>query len=596
MSCHSCRACSNSRRNDAARDIALLMDEIRKHGERMRALRFASVRTLATALCMVACTSGEIESDPASQGGATAAGGGATSNGGGAGSSTGAGSGITTVLNLSGSPQYLRFVRLTNSQWAQSVRDILKLAAPSDLVRDFQSPVAGSTDFANNDLVLAVDQRAVSDFQSAAEALAKQVTASSASLSQIYSGTDAAGFIATVGRRAFRRPLTTEESSSYLSLFNSGASLTGSASAFAKGAGLVIRAVLQSPYFVYRTELADAGAPLSSFEIAAKLSLWLRGTTPGDQLLDTAAVAGKLDSAEAVVAIAKEMLEEPAAVQVMDSFHAELLHFDRYAQIAKLNVSGYEPSLNAEYLEASTRFFDNIFRQGRGLQDILTSTKGFVGPGMAALYGVAAPANGFEERELGAQRVGYFSQIPFLSLYGLNAEADSIHRGVTINLDVLCAVLGPPAIELPPVPPLVSGQTNRQRISTLTAGCGGPCHNQQINPIGFAFEHFDGIGRYQDTENGKLPIDSSGSFEFVEGKKSFENAGDLMREMAAGTQAHACYSKKLASFAMQRDIVAQDRALLDSMAKVSNEKGSVKGVILELVRSDAFRTRAVGNP
>ncbi len=571
------------------------MDEIRKDDVRTRALRFASVPTLATALCIVACTTGEIESGsgPTAQAGATAAGGAGTI-GGGAGNTAGVGSSVSTALNLSGHPQYLRFVRLTNNQWAQSVKDVLKLAAPSGLERDFLEPVAGSTDFSNNELVLTVDQRAVSDYQSAAEALAKQVTASTASLSLIYSGTDAAGFIATLGRRAFRRPLTTEESASYLTLFNSGASLTGSASAFAKGAGLVIRAILQSPFFVYRAELGEAGAPLSSFEIAAKLSLWLRGTTPSDNLLDDAAVAGKLDSAEAIATVAGAMLEEPAAAQVIDSFHAELLHFDRYSQIAKLNVSGYDPSINAEYLEASTRFFANIFSQGLGLKEILTSTKGFVGPGMAALYGVAAPKSGFEERDLGAQRVGYFSQIPFLSLYGLNAEADSIHRGVTINLDVLCAVLGPPAAELPPVPALMSGQTNRQRISTLTKGCGGDCHNQQINPIGFAFEHFDGIGRYQDTENGKLPIDSSGSFEFVEGKKSFADAADLMREMAAGTQAHTCYSKKLASFAMQRDIVTQDKALLDSMAKVSTANGSVKRVILELVRSDAFRTRAVG--
>jgi uncharacterized protein DUF1592/uncharacterized protein DUF1595/uncharacterized protein DUF1588/uncharacterized protein DUF1585/uncharacterized protein DUF1587 len=581
----------------AAVDIAVLMVLIRQaSGRAMNVRRVAWVNTAAAALCMAACTSGEVDPSAAgpSQAGATA-GAANGSNGGPATGSAGTGASISTALNLTGSPQYLRLVRLTNGQWARSVQDILELASPSQLESGFQSPVAGSTDFANNELVLAVDQRAVADFQSAAEALAKQVTASSTSLSQIYAGTDAQGFIATLGRRAFRRPLTSEESAAYLTLFNSGATLTGTASAFAKGAGLVIRAVLQSPFFVYRTELGDAGTPLSSYEIAAKLSLWLRGTTPSDALLDSAAVAGKLDNAEAVAAIAGTMLEEPAAAKVIDDFHAELLHFDRYSTITKLDVAGYDPSLNAEYLEASSRFFDKIFSQGLGLREVLTSTKGFVGPGLAALYGVPAPASGYEERELGATRVGYFSQVPFLSLYGLNSEADSIHRGVTINLDLLCAVLGPPAAELPPVPALMPGQTNRVRISSLTAGCGGACHNQQINPIGFAFDHFDGIGRYQEAENGNLPIDSSGTFEFVEGKKSFQNAGDLMREMADGSQAHTCYSKKLASFAMQRDIVAQDRSLLDALAKVSRENGSVKRVILELVRSDAFRIRTAGN-
>jgi len=554
----------------------------------MSAVRWASTQILAAALCLIACTgevgSGGVALQPGGGAGGTASSGGA-----------GTGSSVTTELNLLGSPQYLRLVRLTNGQWAQSVQDVLKLPAPSGLEQAFQSPVASTTDFANNELVLAVDQRAAADFQSAAESLAKQVTASSSALAAIYSGTDPAGFISTLGRRAFRRPLTSDESAQYLTLFNSAATLSGTASAFAKGAGLVIRAMLQAPYFLYRTELGDAGKPLTSYEIAAKLSLWLRGTTPSDALLDSAAVAGKLDSADAVASAAATMLEEPATAKVISSFHAELMHFDRYGTITKLNVPGYDPSLNTEYLETSSRFFDKIFSQGLGLSEILTSTKGFVGPLMAGLYGVAAPASGYEERDLGAQRVGYFSQIPFLSLYGLNDEADSIHRGVSINLDVLCAVLGPPSV-VPSVPALMPGQTNRQRISTLTAGCGATCHGQQINPIGFAFEHFDGIGRYRDVENGNLPIDSSGSFEFSEGTQAFQGNAELLREMAAGTQAHTCYSKKLASFAMQRDIVAQDRPLLDSLAKASMQKGSVKSVILELVRNDAFRVRTAGNP
>ena len=115
------------------------------------------------------------------------------------------------------------------------------------------------------------------------------MTATDAALATVYSGTDAAGFITTLGRRAYRRPLTTAEQSTYMTLYNTGSTLTGTRSAFAKGASLVIRAMLQSPYFLYRTELGANGAPLSGYEMAAKLSLWLRGTTPSDALLDSAA-------------------------------------------------------------------------------------------------------------------------------------------------------------------------------------------------------------------------------------------------------------------------------------------------------------------
>lgn len=560
--------------------------------------RFAWGGALSLSLLGLGCSSAEGPTGPGGQppgqGGAGASAGSGPVNGGGS-SSGGDGASSPTTLNLSGSPQFYRVIRLTNRQWGRSVQEILKLSAPSGLERSFLTPVAGTTDFTNNELVLGVEQADISNFQSAAESLAKQVTASSAELSRIYAGTDAAGFVSAVGRRAYRRPLTAEESAAYLTLFNSGASLTGTASAFAKGAGLVIRALLQSPNFLYRTELGDAGSPLSSYEIAAKLSLWLRGATPSDTLLDTAA-AGTLASVESAATLAGTMLEEPAAVEELRDFHAELLHFARYSTLSKLGVSDYDPSLNTEYLETSNRFFDKLFSQGLGVREMLTSTKGFVGPRMAALYGVVAPAAGYEERDLGVQRVGYFSQIPFLSLYGLNADPDPIHRGVTMNLDVLCAVLGPPAAELPPLPPLQPGQTNRQRVTTLTSACGGTCHREMINPIGFAFEHFDGMGRYRDAENGGLVIDSSGSFNFSEGRQSFQSSADLMKSMADGKQAHLCYSKKLAGFGMQRDVVAQDLPMLEGLAKASQESGSTKRIILELVRNDAFRVRPAGNP
>jgi len=514
-----------------------------------------------------------------------------TGNGGGSGGSSAPGQ-----LNLDGSPQYLRMVRLTNAQWGRAAQDVLKLSAPSGLEQNFQSPVIGTTDFSNNELVLDVNQESWGDFQQAAETLADQVTASDTTLAQVYSGTDAAGFIQTVGRRAYRRPLTSAEQSAYMTLYNQGSSLSGSRSTFAKGASLVLRAMLQSPNFLYRSEMAPTGAPLSGYEMAAKLSLWLRGTTPSDSLLDSAAGPGKLDTADGAATLASTMLGESTATSVLRQFHAELYHFDRYAQITKVNVPTYNTAMNAEFLDVSNLFFDDIFTSGLGLKDILTSTKGFVGPKTASLYGLSAPASGYAHQDLGAQRVGYFSQVPFLTLFGFNADPDSIHRGVTLNLDVLCAKLGPPAANLPPIPPLMPGQTNRQRIDTLTSGCGASCHNDMINPLGFAFEHFDGMGQYRDTENGGLTIDASGTYSFTDGAKSFSNAADLMNVMAADQQTHLCYAKKLSSFALQRDVVASDMPLLQSLAQASmSANGSIKNMILQLVRSDAFRTRVGGN-
>jgi hypothetical protein len=496
-------------------------------------------------------------------------------------------------MSLEGDPIYSRFVRLTNEQWLHSVQDILGLDQAPDAVQGFERPVAGTTDFANNEHVLSVTNALWQSYQLASEQAADLITGSSARLSALYSATDPAGFIRKLGRRAFRRPLTPAEEQSYAALFQMASAGADPNATFANGAGLVIRAMLQSPYFLYRTELADDGATLTGYEVASKLSFWLLGTTPSDTLLDSAA-AGDLDSAEGAVQVATQMLEQPAAAETMKQFHRQLLHFDLYTTLSKIGVAGYTDALNAELEQASYLFFDRIYSHGLGLREILTSTTGYVGPLMAAVYGVAAPASGVEERDLGPSRAGYFAQLPYLALYAFNEQPDPIHRGLTLNLDFLCADPGKPLPNLPPIPPLMPGQTNREMITALTGGCGRMCHTYYINPLGFAFENFDGMGRMRSVDNGK-PVDTTSAYPFAEGYKEFAGAAELMQIMAGSKQAHACYAKKIAGYALQRDIVQNDLATLDALSAVSMT-GSIKQVMLALVADPAFRVRHGGMP
>src|SRR5690606_32422104 len=105
--------------------------------------------------------------------------------------------------------------------------------------------------------------------------------------------------------------------------------------------------------------------------------------------------AENLTTADAVAKQAEAMLEEPSAVAVMREFQREWLHFDRYAQISKVNVPDYTEELNAEFEETSYLFFDNIFTEDLGLKDVFTSTRGFVGPKMAKFYGLSADGTGY---------------------------------------------------------------------------------------------------------------------------------------------------------------------------------------------------------
>ncbi|MFZ5894847.1 MAG: DUF1592 domain-containing protein [Myxococcota bacterium] len=507
-------------------------------------------------------------------------------------------SGSGAKVRLDDPPKLYRVIRLTNDQWTKSVQSVLALpSAPTD-AENFQSAVTGTTDFSNNEQLLDVDSRAWSDYAAAAEGLAAKVVSDSTLLSKLYSGSDGAGFIKAVGRRIYRRPLTSAEQSTYQKQFDSAASYSGNLSAFAKGAGLVLETMLQSPFFLYRTELGAAGAPLTAHEMAAKLSLLLRDKGPDDTLLDAAAGTGKYDTADGAAALAQKLLDESTAKAVMRKFHGEFLRFNKFSQLSKVGVSNYDPAINDDLEESAYLFFDRIFSSGQGVKDIFLSTKGFVSSRMATLYGGASgPASGFEERELGANRIGYFTQLPFLILYGHNASPDSIHRGVNMALDVLCAPLGPFAGVIPPLPDVTAGQTNRMRVDNHTKGCGSVCHNEMINPLGFAFENFDGMGAYRTTEkngNETLPIDASGSFTFMDGTKSYKDSTELMQVLASTQQTHMCYSKRLASFGLQRNIVESDMPMLTKLATASANAGSVKQVIVELVKQDAFRVRAGG--
>jgi hypothetical protein len=516
-------------------------------------------------------------------GGHAGAGAAASGNAGSGGQPTGG----PSTISLDGSPVYARVQRLTNAQWERAVTDVLRFASPANLSQGFATPALPDADFTNNEKRLFVDRQAALDFEVGAEAAAALATGSANALARLYPGTDAEGFVRALGRRAFRRPLTPAEMTKYQGVFSLGESLYGAG--FANGAGLVIRAMLQSPRFLYRSELGQTGAPLDGYEVASKLSFWLLGTTPSDELLDAAA-AGDLDSVDGVERVARAMLERPAAVEIMRDFHTQLYRLSRYDDIGR---TGVPASVTAELAETSRRFFDDVFAKGEGLRAILTSTRYFVGPGLAPSYGATPPPVGIEERVLDSSRIGYFMQVPFLLLNGLDDGPATIRRGGAVMREVLCVNVPAHPAPAPPLPPLAAGQTNRERIEDLTASC-AVCHTSYIDPLGFAFEGFDGTGSARAVDNGD-PVDASGSYPFEDGTQQFADARELMRIMADGTQAHTCYAKMLTGYALARDIVAGDRPLLDGLATVSRER-SLKEMVISLVRNPAFRLRQEGTP
>ena len=497
------------------------------------------------------------------------------------------------ALPLDGRPIFSQLVRLTHQQWEQSVRDVLRLDDLPGLSESFTGdPPEGI--FSNDERGLLVTPNLSLDYQRAAEQLAQRVARDAQALSRLDGFGDPAGFIQALGRRVYRRPLTAAEQQRYQSLFAVGPMALGSGDGFADGAQLVVEAMLQSPYFVYRTELEEDGEPLNSYELASKLSFLLRNTTPDDDLLDAAA-SGEFEMLDGIVARARRMLDEPAASAVAARFHSELFGLERYSAIAKdpQRFPQYSTSVNPALQQAEALFLNNLFQDGQGLAELLTSKIGFVNAETAPLYGLEAAGGDFQAVDLGPERPGLFTRLGFLAYNGTLRDPDSIHRGVEINRVMLCARLQPPPGIIPALPSIKPDQTNRERVSAHTGvgTCGESCHGTLINPIGFAFENFDALGQLRDTDNGK-PVDTSGAYQFSDGLESFRGAPELMQLLATNPQVHACFAEHLMQFTLGRDLVEDDRALVDELDRSSLRTGtSTKELLLAIVAAPSFSRR-----
>jgi hypothetical protein len=524
-----------------------------------------------------------------------------TGTGGPATGSGGSGPGVPDSIGWS-----TRFPRLSHPQWESTVQDLFRLAAPSGLSKAF-SPDP-TTRFDTN-----VEQRKVSsnlwlDYQTAAEAMAKQIVSDPAKLAKILPPNPPAdvvergrAFLTDFGTRAFRRPLTQAELDAYLAVFQKGAQLIGG-DPFTSGMELLIRAILQSPQFIYRiegsTQVTDGKIPLSGYEVASRLSYALWNTMPSDPLF-AAAASGELDVPAGVEKWARTMLDDPRAAQTILGFHEQLFHVSSYGTVAKdpAKFPTFTPDLEPLLQQEAHLFFDDVANQrGGGIAELLTRPVTFVNDRTAPFYGLAATYGPTMTRvDLdGAKRAGILTQIGFLSKNGGLTQSDPIHRGVLINFNLLCIELNPPPNGVPPLPAQQPGQTNRQRIEAHTNTCGKGCHDVVINPIGFAFEHYDAIGAWRDQDNGQ-PIDAKATYLLDGQPVTYDGALELSALLAKSPTVHQCYASNWLEYALGRAPVAGEANAVKTVADASALGASATELLAKITALDAFRARPPEN-
>ncbi len=499
-----------------------------------------------------------------------------------------------------------RLVRLTHAQYDNSVRALLSLpdVSPSAEFLD-DAAFAG---FTNNAAALVVQPRLARDYQRAAEALSDLVASPSTMAAivpcDVASGDEAcaSAFVESFGRRAFRRPLTSAETTAFEAMYQRGNGKFPSGSPFEQGIRHLVEGFLQSPQFLYRVELSekldsDQLIPLDAYEVATRLSYLIWNSTPDDELL-AAAESGELDTEAGIEAQARRLVDDPRAESPVDDFHSQWLQLSKYDNMQKdaALYPGFSPTVPASMKEETRRFIRHVVLEMSGdLSDLLLSRTTFVNSELAAIYGLQGSfGSELTQVELDpAERAGLLTQSGFLASHAYTTMSSPIHRGVFVQRRLLCADIPDPPGDVDTTLPALSEdiKTTKQQVEVHTspAACAG-CHGL-INAPGYALENFDAMGAWRETDNGE-PVDPTGSFPLDGDKTSVAGPIDLVQQLAESEAAGACYLKQWYTYGFAREESEADACTMEVLNERFREGGySPKEMLVAFTLTKTFRYR-----
>lgn len=563
------------------------------------------------ASCLVAFAwgcQGQIEG-PAGAAGANSSAAGSSSNGGTSGNpgpvDVGDAIGVDPQQLPDGVPASTRVSRLSYEEYDRVLKDLLHL--PVDASTNFPAEQSGLGPYVGY-ADLRVGDRLFTELERSATALAASVVGSAEAYAAVVGcEPSAAGcrdqFIDGFGLRAFRRPLSSTEQTRYRGMFDRGAELIASGNAFRDGVQLTLQAMLQSPKLLYRIEAGDgksdaAGALLSGFELATRLSFMLAGTTPDAALL-AAARDGSLATPEGLATQARRLVAAPEFEQRALSFHERWMQLDELGTLTKDTTAfpSFSPELVASIRSEAQRFVKAVTLEGDGtVSALLTSRFGFADQKLAALYGLQGtfgPELARVDYAPESGRLGLFTQAAFLSSHSSSSSGTSpILRGVFLQRRVACSNIPdpPPGAQMqePATQPATAIRTTRDYFAWKTSmpACAA-CHSL-INPTGFAFEEFDGLGQWRDQDRG-APVDTTGTLRLGAKELSFSNAGELLEALAKEPQVQACYAKNWLQFAYgRREGEADLRTLGLAAQNLQAGSFSIRDLAVALTERPAF--------
>jgi Protein of unknown function (DUF1592)/Protein of unknown function (DUF1588)/Protein of unknown function (DUF1595)/Protein of unknown function (DUF1587)/Protein of unknown function (DUF1585) len=524
------------------------------------------------------------------------------------GSGSGGSSGMVSPTPRTGAvcgaidPGRVTIHRLNDLEYNNTVRDLLgDTTQPASAFPDD----TGGANFDNNADVLGTSPLLFEKLEASAEALASAAiaTGSPQRASIIKCDPVAAGdgpcatqVVTAFARRAWRRPATSAEVTR-LAAFVPLARSNGDG--FDQGIALALKAVLLSPSFLFRPELdpdpaATAPRLLDDYEIASRLSYFLWSSMPDDALAAAADAGGLRDPAQ-LQSQATRMLADPKAAALIDNFGGQWFGVSKMATVAPLPSAfpTFNDGLRAAMVQETTLFLRDFITGTGSYLDAVDAPFTYVNAQLAQHYGLAGvTGTAFQRVSLaGTQRAGLMTQGSILTTTSFPTRTSPVRRGLWVLSNLLCASPPSPPDNVPPldatiVPPGASLRTK------LDAHVSNPacatCHNL-MDPIGFAFEHFDGVGRWRDTD-GTAAIDATGT---LPSGAAFDGALQLAAAVKQRTaDLSTCATQKTFAYALGRDPTDTDQCQLEALqTSFQSSSYNLRSLVMQMIASDTFRMR-----
>jgi hypothetical protein len=556
---------------------------------------------LGLGLGAMACTGVmDGESPPMGAGAASSAGGGGKSSG---------GAGASGGSNSAPNPGYKPIHRLSAYEYNATVADVLGTT---------MTPANGSWSvfeiggFDNLAEVQRVKSGEYQRFFEAATSLAQEAFGRAEFKAQwLTCGTSddacVSGIVGKLGLRLLRRPLSGAELANYKSVYGFA---TQQGETHEGSLQQVLRTLLSSSEFLFRMEFdpdptSAVRHPLTSYELASRLSYLLWSSAPDDALL-AAAANDSLSQDEAIKAHVNRLLADPVrSSRFVQNFYGQWLGARKVAShpVAREIYTAWSSGLADALTQEMYAYFSEFLRTDQSWLEFLTTDRNFVNAPLAAFYGMPAPTGeGLQKVTVTSdKRVGFLGLGGFLAVTSQDRRTSPTLRGRLVMINLLCQMPPPPPITGVPKLEEAAPETDLSKGNVRAVlekhrqdpGCAN-CH-KIFDPYGLPLEQFDAIGAYRTAyADGSLVVPDT---ELLDGTK-LTGAGELADALTRDVRFQQCIADNLYSYGVGRPISSQDRPVLDSIKNSWSNGQQVPSIrrLLETVTLDAsFRSRS-GQP